>query len=52
MVVGLVHIADQHPLPDLRNSTEKVFWTEEDGTTRAAFIPTMYFDRTTIEELL
>lgn len=51
-VVGLVHIADQHPLPDLRNSTEKVFWTEEDGTTRAAFIPTMYFDRTTIEELL
>ena len=50
-VVGLVHIADQHPLPAVRESTEKVTWTEEDGTVRAAHIPTMYFDRTTVEEL-
>jgi len=26
-------------------------WTEEDGTIRAAYIPTMYFDSTTVEEL-
>ena len=50
-VVGLVHIADQHPLPAVRESYEKVTWTEEDGTIRAAQIPTMYFDHTTVEEL-
>ena len=50
-VVGLVHIADQHPLPAVRESHEKVTWTEEDGSLRAAQIPTMYFDHTTVEEL-
>lgn len=50
-VVGLVHIADQHPLPAVRESQEKITWTEEDGTVRAAQIPTMYFDHTTVEEL-
>ena len=50
-VVGLVHIADQHPLPALYDAHEKVTWTEEDGTIRAAYIPTMYFDSTTVEEL-
>ena len=50
-VVGLVHIADQHPLPAVREASEKVTWTEEDGTVRAAQIPTMYFDHTTVEEL-
>ena len=50
-VVGLVHIADQHPLPAVRESYEKVTWAEEDGTIRAAQIPTMYFDHTTVEEL-
>ncbi|MBK4137032.1 DUF3375 family protein [Corynebacterium macginleyi] len=50
-VVGLVHIADQHPLPGLHDADEKVTWTEEDGTIRAAYIPTMYFDSTTVKEL-
>ena len=50
-VVGLVHIADQHPLPAVREASEKVTWSEEDGTVRAAQIPTMYFDHTTVEEL-
>lgn len=50
-VVGLVHIADQHPLPAVREASEKVTWTEEDGSLRAAQIPTMYFDHTTVEEL-
>ena len=50
-MVGLVHIADQHPLPAMRESYEKVTWAEEDGTIRAAQIPTMYFDHTTVEEL-
>ncbi|AJI79466.1 MULTISPECIES: DUF3375 domain-containing protein [Corynebacterium] len=50
-VVGLVHIADQHPLPAVREVSEKVTWTEEDGSLRAAQIPTMYFDHTTVEEL-
>ena len=50
-VVGLVHIADQHPLPVVREASEKVTWTEEDGSVRAAQIPTMYFDQTTVEEL-
>ncbi|HFG8934806.1 DUF3375 domain-containing protein [Corynebacterium striatum] len=50
-VVGLVHIADQHPLPAGRESQEKITWTEEDGAVRAAQIPTMYFDHTTVEEL-
>ncbi|WP_306592622.1 DUF3375 family protein [Corynebacterium striatum] len=50
-VVGLVHIADQHPLPAGRESQEKITWTEEDGAVRAAQIPTMYFDHTTVKEL-
>ena len=50
-VVGLVHIANQHPLPAVREASEKVTWTEEDGSLRAAQIPTMYFDHTTVEEL-
>lgn len=50
-VVGLVHIADQHPVPVLRQSREKVTWTEEDGTVRSAHIPTLYFDHTTVKEL-
>ncbi len=50
-MVGLVHIADQHPLPAGRESQEKITWTEEDGAVRAAQIPTMYFDHTTVEEL-
>ena len=50
-VVGLVHIADSHPLPSLKEEHETVTWTEEDGTVRCAQIPTMYFDHTTVKEL-
>ncbi|OFN74823.1 DUF3375 domain-containing protein [Corynebacterium sp. HMSC074E01] len=50
-VVGLVHIADSHPLPSLKEAHETVTWTEEDGTVRCAQIPTMYFDHTTVKEL-